>query len=433
LCGLLGHILAYLKEWAEGTANITISANTIREDFVLNHAEDLHRLGSLLSVDHPNSGFDVIIANPPYFKIPKSDSRAAAAASIVHGQPNIYGLFMAVSAALLREAGEFVFITPRSFASGPYFKVFREKFFNVIKPLWVHMFGCRRDAFRRDEVLQENVILVGSRSDGWVAEEGMGTVTISSSRSVADIGRAHTLPVPMSEVLDFVSGEMHLRLPATEEELNALRIVDAWNGNLKAYGLRSSTGPVVPFRAAEYIDFEGQVPGSHSPLLWMNNVHALSADWPIKNRKQQYIHNSATKLLLPVRNYVVMRRFSAKEEKRRLTAAPFLARDWNCPLVGFENHLNYIHRPGGTLSENEAFGLAALYNSTLLDTYFRCVNGNTQVSATELRAMPLPDAEVIEKIGIAVRQSSNPVEEIDRIVTAALDEAGTIERSLAVG
>ena len=107
---------------------------------------------------------------------------------------------------------------------------------------------------------------------------------------------------------------------------------------------------------------------------------------------QTGIHQAvwAKALLTPNRNYVLLRRFSAKEEARRLTAAPYIAADFGVPAVGLENHLNYVHRPGGTLSEDEAWGLAALYNSRLLDIWFRTVNGNTQVSATELRAMPLP-------------------------------------------
>ena len=93
-----------------------------------------------------------------------------AASTVVHGQPNIYALFMAVSSVLLREHGDFIFITPRSFTSGPYFRRFRQVFFDMIRLTEVHVFGSRRDAFSRDEVLQENVIVSGIRQDRWHRE-----------------------------------------------------------------------------------------------------------------------------------------------------------------------------------------------------------------------------------------------------------------------
>ncbi|MEO7328569.1 MAG: hypothetical protein ABI193_08330, partial [Minicystis sp.] len=37
-------------------------------------------------------------------------------------------------------------------------------------------------------------------------------------------------------------------------------------------------------------------------------------------------------------------------------------------------------------------------SSALFDSYFRISNGNTQVSATELRALPLPAPEVLKRI-----------------------------------
>ena len=47
----------------------------------------------------------------------------------------------------------------------------------------------------------------------------------------------------------------------------------------------------------------------------------------------------------------------------------------------------------------EVMGIAALLNSTLFDNYFRTFNGNVNVSATELREMPMPPLIVIESIG----------------------------------
>ena len=103
-----------------------------------------------------------------------------------------------------------------------------------------------------------------------------------------------------------------------------------------------------------------------------------------------------------------------------MTAAPFIATDYEVPEVGLENHLNYIHRPGGELSENEAWGLAALYNSRLLDTWFRTVNGNTQVNATELRAMPLPARETIVALGRQVRRLPDPAAKVDALVASMM-------------
>ena len=146
-------------------------------------------------------------------------------------------------------------------------------------------------------------------------------------------------------------------------------------------------------------------------------MRAMKATWPLDGHKSEYFKRTgAEALLVPNRNYVLIRRFSAKEEARRLTAAPYIATDFAIPEIGLENHLNYIHRPGGTLSEDEAWGLAALYNSRLLDTWFRAVNGNTQVSATELRAMPLPASETILTLGQRVKHLADPLVGLDELV-----------------
>ena len=100
------------------------------------------------------------------------------------------------------------------------------------------------------------------------------------------------------------------------------------------------------------------------------------------------------------------------------------------PEIGIENHLNYIHRPGGTLSEDEAWGLAALYNSRLLDTWFRVVNGNTQVSATELRTMPHPPHGVIVALGRRVKGLDAPTDGLDALVMDLVARPGPAEAAI---
>ena len=417
LASPLRAVLAYLASWCRENRAAKVVSHVEVADFVMVHAGALHRFGELIPFQPGVEDFDVVVSNPPYFKVAKSDPRAAAASTVVHGQPNIYALFMAVGAALLRQNGDFVFITPRSFASGPYFRKFRSVFFDLIRPAEVHVFQSRRDAFGRDEVLQENVVLSGTRRDRQHRRDTGAPLVVSSSCGVGDIEDARRRKIPLKTSLDFSSADRVLRLPISDEDEGALALVDSWPNNLRDLGLKISTGPVVPFRALGLVDETGDVPTGHAPLLWMNHVQAMRATWPLNRHKPEYIKRLGSEaLLVPNRNYVLIRRFSAKEEARRLTAAPYVAADFAIPEIGIENHLNYVHRPGGTLSNDEAWGLAALYNSRLLDVYFRAINGNTQVNATELRAMPLPARGTIVAIGQRVRHLADPLDGLDALV-----------------
>ncbi|MPR11660.1 Eco57I restriction-modification methylase domain-containing protein [Microvirga tunisiensis] len=410
-------ILASLAGWAGGRG-IELTFEIRVRDFVLANADAIEGLGGLFSPGAERS-YDVVISNPPYFKLNKADPRAQAALSVVHGQPNIYGLFMAIGAALLRPAGDFIFITPRSFASGPYFRAFRERFFSVVRPRLLHVFGSRRDAFARDAVLQENIILHATREDRWSG----GSIAISTSAGIPDLEERQVRTVEIDQVLDLKARDRVLRIPATQNDHDIMQLVDAWSGSLSAYKWKISTGPVVPFRAVEFQSNEGG--SGYVPLLWMNHVHPMQVRWPLARRKPEYIQDviASRPILVANANYVLLRRFSAKEEKRRLVAAPYIANTIDAPMLGLENHLNYIYKPGGSLSEDEAFGIAALLNSSLLDTWFRAVNGNTQVSATELRSMPLPPLETIVRIGVQARVLID-LEAIDALVEREVAACG---------
>ena len=409
-------VLGYLADWCRAH-RIRLEVHVETADFIAAQAGVLRSLQELLPADSAIGNFDAVIANPPYFKIGRKDPRALAATSVVHGQPNIYALFMAVGAATLRPSGEAVYIVPRSFASGPYFRQFRSTFFQLMQPSAIHAFDSRRSAFSRDDILQENVIFAGRRRDGWLRSETGGPVTISSSHGVADIETPTQHLAPAASVVNPEDPDTVLRLPLSDADASVLELVEGWPCTLRDMGLSISTGPVVPFRATSSVCADGDVPATHAPLLWMNHVRPLQATWPLRRHKKEYLlRDGAERLLVPNRNYVLIRRFSAKEETRRLTAAPYIAKRFGCSDLGLENHLNYIHRPNGTLSEDEAWGLAALYSSRLLDRYFRCINGNTQVSATELRAMRLPSASVIAALGGRVRQLADPLAVLDDLV-----------------
>ncbi|MEX1095899.1 MAG: Eco57I restriction-modification methylase domain-containing protein [Planctomycetales bacterium] len=415
--------------------DIALKYRTIGEDFVLEHAAELRRSESLYRNGSGHAEYDVVIGNPPYFKLPKSDPRARAADDVVHGQPNIYALFMAISAALVAPGGEMVFITPRSFTSGPYFRRFRERFFTRVQPEALHVFDSRRDAFSRDGVLQENMILKGRVREHRAKLDPDSPVRISVSRGSGDIDGNGVRILPLSALLDMQSKEKMLRIPSSGDDEGIISRIDSWTGSLSAYGMQISTGPVVPFRAVDLLTMKGDIAEGRAPLLWLQNVHAMRVEWPTSaRRKPQYISTNSREslpLLVRDRNYVLLRRFSAKEERRRLTAAPLLEGELGSEWIGIENHLNYIHRPGGSLTKEEAIGLAIIYNSEFMDSYFRILNGSTQVSATEIRKIPLPPHELIVNIGRRAklgRMDPSAIEDLARL--ALSDEANSRGRAV---
>ena len=401
--------LEYLKTWLF-KKGVVFSFEIRFKDFVLDKAcalDDGPSLFRTLNSDQEEEHFDIIISNPPYFKISKDDPRARAASRIVYGQPNIYALFMAISARLLKNHGELIFITPRSYASGPYFRSFREFFFSEITPVQFHLFGSRTEAFDRDEVLQENVILHAKRNG---KKHDDAEVIISFSNGSRDLESPEHRKLPFNRIVDLSSVNKVLFLPANENDDSVIATVNSWKGGLYDYEMEISTGKVVPFRATEYLSEHGDISKGEAPLIWMNSIRNFDVKWPFDRKsKPQYIHISdeTMPLLNPNGNYVLLRRFSAKEEHRRLNSSPLLKDKLSCDYVAFENHVNYIHRPHGKISKTEAIGISAILNSAALDTYFRTSNGNTQVSATEIRDIPMPDMKIVKGIGEIIESGKN--------------------------
>lgn len=383
--------LTYLKKWLLDKG-IKFQYLLHIHDFILDNAKALKE-------NYNGEQFDLIISNPPYFKLAKDDEKTIAAKELVSGQPNIYSIFMGIAAKLLSEYGELIFITPRSFASGNYFKAFRELFFNTVQIDKIHLFNSRKDTFNRDSVLQETVVIKAIREE----INPNKNVLVSSSIGIKDIFEPTIKYFNSSELIDLNSKEKILHLPTSDKEENILNLVSSWQNVLTDFDIKISTGPVVSFRALEFIqnNYEnGTV--FLAPLFWLHNVNKMILEWPKQlKEKGQFIRieNGSKSLLLPNKNYILLRRFSTKDDKSRLIAAPYFCNYVKSDFVGVENKVNYIYRKDGHLDRNEVVGLCALLNSELFDTYFQIFNGNVNVSATELREMRFPPLKNIKEIG----------------------------------
>ncbi len=432
LCKVSRQMLTLASQRAE-EKGIIVHWQVYQEDFILACLPDRQpRLFE--STGERRKAFDYVISNPPYFKLNAEDKRVKAASGKLNGHTNIYTLFMALSAKLLKARGRGCLIVPRSFCSGVYFSDFRRDLLRETIPLSVHLFQSRDDVFKSGEVLQENVIFTFEKSsESKAARYWAGFVNISTSKDEASLEKNGQISrqVAFRHFLSPHRGQFFFRLPTAALDEQALDVIDRWDGSLDQYGLQVSTGRVVPFRSNQYLK-EKITPGNGSvPLLWMQNVKPYKVEYPLNNfGKPQAITQDDASLLVPNANYVLLRRFSAKEDRRRLVAAPLIGKNFPHAQIGFENHLNFIYRRKGELDEAEALGLSAVFNSALVDRYFRIVNGNTQVNAAELRALPLPPMEVIRQIGERLQDIDDPSTGIvDHLVFSTLWETKLLDES----
>jgi adenine-specific DNA-methyltransferase len=342
----------------------------------------------------PSEVSNVVIMNPPYGKLgAESPERCALEGG---GEPiritNLYAAFLVRAMRSLSSGGRLVAITPRSFANGPYFSDLRQDLLTRAGFERIHVFDARNRLFSDADVLQENLIF--SMRVG----QPPSSVTVSSSRDAADTPSsrecAHSKIVHPDDDARFV------RIPLDEEAdvvAERMRIMPATLGNL---GLQVSTGRVVDFRVREHLHFQPQ--RETAPLVYPLNLRQGEIAWPRVGRKPQALARVAAteQLLLPNDHYVVVKRFSAKEEPRRVTAALSIPDVFgDSPVVAFENHLNVFHNEGRGLDSELAAGLVAYLNSDLVDEFVRQFNGHTQINATDLRTLKYPSADQLRELG----------------------------------
>lgn len=409
-------LISYLRRAVDecrracSSAGVDFTADVLEADFIEAAAAQLDaglfKPSRVLSFTHA-------ILNPPYKKLNSASSARLALRRAGVETSNLYTAFLALAILLLEPGGELVAITPRSFCNGPYFRPFREIFFREMALRRVHVFESRKAAFADDEVLQENVIIhavKGVRTDHVVVSSSSGPEEQPSSSRI----------VPFSEVVRPGDRDMFIHVVPDDTGERVAATFARLPARLQDLDVAVSTGKVVDFRAREYLS---QEPNERTgPLIYPTHLAAGTIRWPKPGKKPNGLLDVAATadLWMPSGTYVLVKRFSAKEERRRVVAAVFEPSMAPGAKVGFENHLNVFHRAGRGLPPLLARGLATFLNSTLVDQYFRQFNGHTQVNASDLRSLRFPTTLVLEQLGSQVADPGLAQEDLDAIVEAAL-------------
>ena len=359
--------------------------------------------------------FDAAIVNPPYRKISTDSPERRALRAVGVETSNLYTGFIALIQRLLAPGGQLVGITPRSFCNGPYFRPFREDFLNQLELCRLHVFESRQAAFRDDSVLQENIIFHAVKGRNQPDEL---IISSSSGEHGDDITEA---VFPFADIVHPHDAEKFIHIPSTASHATAKETMEGIRSSLASLGITVSTGRVVDFRLKDALRKEPE--RGTVPLLYPCHFNGGTVHWPkLEARKPNAIlDNDETRpWLVPSGVYLLTKRFTSKEERRRLVACLFDPDLVKAKRVGFENHLNYFHASGHGLERTLAVGLYAFLNSTVVDQYFRRFSGHTQVNATDLRTLAYPDRDTLEAMGREMKTLDLSQDEIDRLVTKHL-------------
>jgi adenine-specific DNA-methyltransferase len=328
--------------------------------------------------------YDYIVGNPPYLKIPKDAIEARRMPDVCHGAPNLYFLFWSMGIYNLKENGELVYIIPRSWTSGAYFKKFRSYLFRYCVITDIHLFESRDKVFDGESVLQETIIVKVRKTTVKPSYINITTSSTSEFEDIKSFKAAYDTVVPKNQFVYLITGQ---------DDAKVLDRVNKLSKTLPEMNLKMKTGLIVDFRTREVL--RDDMEEGAFPLLYSQHIRDGRVVWPI-GKEGEVIKTDKKAYLQPNGNFLMVKRFTSKEEKRRLQCGIYLQKHYaNYQYISTQNKLNFIECDSPCIT----YGLYVLLNSSLYDNYYRILNGSTQVNSTEINLMPIPERSVIEEMG----------------------------------
>lgn len=396
------------------------SYNVNKKDYIIDtslRTESLFNSEEIETYSH-------VIMNPPYKKILSSSPHRISLRNAGIEAVNLYSGFVSLALKQLKQGGELVAIIPRSFCNGPYYQPFREQLLSETSIKHIHIFDSRNTAFAEDEVLQENIII------HCIKGVPQGEVTITSSPTSdfhldEDTGQITATDmtqrkVSIEKIVNPADKQKFIHIAASPREQAIIERLSPFTSTLADLKIQVSTGPVVNFRLRD--DLRENLDSESVPLIFPQHLNG-KVNWPIDGKKPNAIRvsNSSRPWLWKNEGYfLIIKRFSSKEEKRRIMATLY---DSSLPgdLIGFENKTNVFHINKVGMDADLARGLYVYLNCTLLDKYYRQFGGHTQVNASDLRTIHYPSLKILRKMGSELGDKIINSNQIDEIINKELD------------
>ncbi len=352
-------------------------------------------------LDHESQKYDYIIGNPPYLKISKDAAEALSMPDVCHGAPNMYFLFWAMGMYNLKDNQELVYIVPRSWTSGAYFKKFRSYLFSQCVITDIHLFESRDKVFGGESVLQETIIVKVKKT---TSKPENISITSSSTSDFSDMVRfsaPYHIVVPKNQIVYLITGQ---------EDAHVLERINRLPNTLPDLHMKMQTGLIVDFRTREVL--RDEMEDGAFPLLYSQHIKDGRVTWPV-GKEGEVIKTDHLAYLQENGDFLLVKRFTSKEEKRRLQCGIYLKQRYSqFKYISTQNKVNFVKCDSPCIT----YGLYVLLNSSLYDAYYRIMNGSTQVNSTEINQMPIPERAVIEEMGRELMHQELSESNCNRIV-----------------
>lgn len=386
---ILSKNLRYLSNCLKKDNKVNFEFKIIKDNFIIKNANKWHR--------KYRGKYDIIISNPPYKKINQSSKESIIMSNIIHGQPNIYMLFIAMSLKLLKPNGVYTVLSPRNYLVGEYSKKIREFIFSNYKLTHIHSFETRT-MFKS---VNQEVIISTYENSG--TSENINFSFNGSSNFIIEYN-----DIRLDDKLNSII------TPKNLSDIKLLKNFKSLDYSLEDLGLKISVGPVVQFRNKADIKKDIYTP-DFAPLVISPDIQSNNKINYFKRENRRETHNKSiarnNKNLIKNSNYLILRKITAKDDVD-LVISSVLHKDYfNHEFLGLDNNLLYIHRLDNTeINIEECYGLYVFINSRQFKEFYSLINGTHTINVNDFNNIKFPSLTVLSEMG-SIIQNLNTFEE----------------------
>lgn len=339
--------------------------------------------------------FDYVILNPPYKKLAANSMENRCLLEIGIHSSNYYSAFISLAKRLLVKKGEIVAITPRSFCNGVYFNQFREDIKSGLRFINIHLFDSRTSAFSKDEVLQETIIYHCVKEE-WDDNKSVKIIH-STDDTFSDLIYQN---IKLNKVIYPTDKSNTIRIVKSDDDKIISDKIESLPCYLADLNIEVSTGPIVDFREKKGILYKEVIEGA-VPFLCSHHIKDGEVKWPLAGAKFNSILQTEENIqrLRQTGNYVLVKRVTSKEEKKRVVCGVVNANNYSGDFLAFDNKTNYFHSNKNGIELEIARGICIYLSSSIIDMYFRIFSGHTQVNAKDLRRIKFPNELKLKQLG----------------------------------